>query len=288
MKLNQDILNRSHYWLSQHPERRAEQAQAAFAARLADIRSTLEGWNADCGGEFDRIASILCSAWNDYYSRLGRCASTFITGGSNFNHRRNEKANRSADTQHDRCLELQEKLLKRAKRRLAPHLSPIMSGDADAIERLETKLKSLKEFQELMKAANKVCRSTRLDTDSKKAQLNLMGIDDTYRLLNPTYSYERVGFQPWKISNNNANIKRIEGRLAQLRRAKAAPVQTAEREGLRIEDCPADNRLRLFFDGKPSEAIRSTLKSNGFRWTPSLGCWQAYRNDKAFNAVKGL
>lgn len=30
----------------------------------------------------------------------------------------------------------------------------------------------------------------------------------------------------------------------------------------------------IVFDGKPDEAIRSTLKSNGFRWAPSQGAWQ--------------
>jgi hypothetical protein len=287
MKLNQDILNRSHAWLSHNPERRAEQAQEGFAARLESVREQLASWNPDCVAEYERIATILCSAWNAYYSRLGNCASTFITGGSNFNHRRNEKANNSAENAYNKALELEAKLLKRAKRRLAPHLSPIMAGDADAVERLEQKLESLKSFQELMKAANKVCK-LKIDDAAKAVKLSLLGITDTRSVLVPCASYYRQGFQSFELTNNNARIKHIEGRLAQLRRAKSAPIQTAEREGLRIEDCPADNRLRLFFDGKPSEAIRSTLKSNGFRWTPSLGCWQAYRNDKAFNCVKGL
>ena len=33
-------------------------------------------------------------------------------------------------------------------------------------------------------------------------------------------------------------------------------------------------RIQIVFDGKPNEAIRNTLKANGFRWAPSQGAWQ--------------
>ncbi len=31
--------------------------------------------------------------------------------------------------------------------------------------------------------------------------------------------------------------------------------------------------VRLTFSGKPSAAVRSTLKANGFQWSPGAGCW---------------
>jgi hypothetical protein len=55
--------------------------------------------------------------------------------------------------------------------------------------------------------------------------------------------------------------------------------------GVRVEDAPADNRIRLYFPDKPDEVTRSALKARGFRWTPSLGCWQAYRNPSAMAHV---
>ena len=46
-----------------------------------------------------------------------------------------------------------------------------------------------------------------------------------------------------------------------------------------------DNRLRLYFDEKPSEEQRSKLKCNGFKWAPSVGAWQRQLNDNAIHAA---
>ncbi|MDD3222726.1 MAG: hypothetical protein EOM34_07125 [Clostridia bacterium] len=45
-------------------------------------------------------------------------------------------------------------------------------------------------------------------------------------------------------------------------------------------------RLQLLFDGKPSEEIRTILKSNGFRWSPSQKAWQRLLNDNALYSLK--
>lgn len=34
----------------------------------------------------------------------------------------------------------------------------------------------------------------------------------------------------------------------------------------------SENRIQLFFDGKPDEATRKELKRNGFRWSGYNGC----------------
>ena len=97
-------------------------------------------------------------------------------------------------------------------------------------------------------------------------------------LLKPDFC-GRIGFADYEIKNNNANIRRLKGRLAAISTAKATPETVTEgANGIRVEDCPADNRVRIYFPGKPDAATRGGLKAHGFRWTPSLECWQAYRN----------
>ena len=55
--------------------------------------------------------------------------------------------------------------------------------------------------------------------------------------------------------------------------------------GGRAEADKEDNRLRLYFDEKPSEEQRSKLKCNGFKWAPSVGAWQRQLNDNAIYAA---
>ena len=99
-------------------------------------------------------------------------------------------------------------------------------------------------------------------------------------LLQPDFC-GRIGFPDYELTNNNANIRRMRERLAGIERAQATPETVREGKEARLEDCPAENRVRLFFPGKPGLELRVKLKANGFRWAPSLGCWQSYRNPRS-------
>jgi hypothetical protein len=96
---------------------------------------------------------------------------------------------------------------------------------------------------------------------------------------------------PFDLANSAARVKAAKERLAELeeietrRRAAleassdqgddASIAEVLERgEGWRIERDDVDVRVRIFFDGKPSEAVRAVVKRYGFRWAPSVGAWQ--------------
>lgn len=103
----------------------------------------------------------------------------------------------------------------------------------------------------------------------------------------PTPDYAgRIGIPPWKMTNNNANLRRLKQRLESISKNQSTETTKAEGANARFEDCPADNRVRLFFPGKPSEEIRKDLKSSGFRWSPTIGAWQAYRKDWTIEKAK--
>lgn len=149
----------------------------------------------------------------------------------------------------------------------------IFSDDPQAVEKLEEKLARLQKRHEMMKAANKLARKG--DRDGLAA----MGFAESNitKLLEPDWS-GHPGFPSYGITNNGANIRSIQKRIAGLERH--AQDETSERivGEVRLVDSVEDNRIQAHFPGKPIEAVRSALKSNGFRWTPSLGCWQAYRS----------
>ena len=87
------------------------------------------------------------------------------------------------------------------------------------------------------------------------------------------------------LSNNNAEIRRIRGRIEQVRQHEDTHFAGWEFDGGRVEANKADNRLQVFFDGKPDEAARDELKANGFRWAPSVGAWQRQLNKNAYYAA---
>ena len=160
----------------------------------------------------------------------------------------------------------------------------IYSDDPEAIQKLKQRLSDLEEHQAWMKAVNKLCRSKKL-TDEQIAE----HLEDEYGLsasgilglLNPQYSYQKRGFQTWQLSNNNANIRRIKERIAQLEKAESE--ETCERMmgEVKLVDSVEHNRLQIFFPDKPSAEVRTRLKQQGFRWSRQQGCWQRHRSNTA-------
>lgn len=165
-----------------------------------------------------------------------------------------------------------------------------MSGDADAVERLKEEIQKAETKQEHMKAVNAAIRKhAKAGAVSQLAALMNIGISEAHAtlLLKPN-CFGDLGFEPFELTNNNANIRRMKARLAAVEKAHSTPITEQEGTKARIEDCPAENRVRLFYPGKPDADTRSTLKSAGFRWTPSLGCWQAYRNERTLPMARHL
>lgn len=143
----------------------------------------------------------------------------------------------------------------------------ISSDDPDAIKKLKKEVEHLKDKQERMKAANRAIRMK--DTAKGDAKLAEMGYttEDIATLRTPKYG--RVGFPAWQISNNGANIRRIEGRIKELEERSAREPEhiVTDLYELKVED----NRVQFIFDGKPDEDVRSILKYHAFKWSPSRG-----------------
>ena len=80
-------------------------------------------------------------------------------------------------------------------------------------------------------------------------------------------------------------MRRLRQRIEEVSRTQSTEYVGWDFPGGRAEADKEDNRLRLYFDEKPSEEQRSTLKCNGFKWAPSVGAWQRQLNDNAIHAA---
>ena len=292
-----DLARRAHYGTSHTPEDRGDQERAGYAAQLvADWNDLGKLANTDekqaiLAAEFGRYRLGYATKYRSLLEAKGRCYSTMITGRSGFNTRRAQKANRTADNRSDELTEYRERALRAIRRKLQPEKAPIMQGDADAAVRLRAKISKMEISQALMKDINGVIRKHK--KAGKEAQLVAviaLGSSESqaYKLLEPDFA-GRIGFPAYALTNNNAEIRRLKGRLVVVERNQAAEsVEIEGDNGIRFEDCPADNRVRLFFPGKPELEVRKDLKSHGFRWAPSLGAWSAYRKQWTVDFAKRI
>lgn len=168
----------------------------------------------------------------------------------------------------------------------------IQASDSDAVEQYRQKLARLTAKRDMMKATNAAWRQFTKTKDP--APLHALGLDNgtitqMSERMATAYSWEKQPHPGWSLTNLGARIRDIEKKIERLQRDKATPEKVVESAaGVRLEDCPEDNRLRLFFPGKPDQATRTRLKGSGFRWAPSLGCWQAYRNTRAHLLAQSL
>lgn len=277
------------------PERRGESVRSDYERTMQAAYETLRK-HAEKGGTLDILETEFARYKSGYRARTeawlrshSRCISAMITGPSNFPVRRQQKRN---DVEHKRLgelIEFGERGLNAAIRNLRPDLRPIMAGDANAIERLEEKLVELRTRQDRMKKINAAHKAFKKDAKTLEDADLSQQEKDLIRRYVPAYSWEPHPFAPFELTNNNATIRTAEKRLAALQVAKATPEKNIEcASGLRVEDCPADNRVRLFFPGKPDADVRGKLKSNGFRWSPTIGAWQAYRNSRAMELAQAF
>lgn len=161
----------------------------------------------------------------------------------------------------------------------------IKSTDVNATEKLEAKIAKLKNLQERMRNANKAIRLK--DVEKGNAQLKEQGFTEQQikDLRTPDFC-GRLGFPSYALQNNNANIRRLEERLAEIRRTRNTDTEALERQTDLYRFFVDDNRCQFEFDGKPEENVRSLLKSNGFKWSHTRSTWVRQFNDNGMRASR--
>lgn len=157
-----------------------------------------------------------------------------------------ERAHRRAIDKADRAMRQAVELSRAAEQASGSRAGyAISADDPDAIEALQAKLERLQEKRERIKADNRARRGT-----------------------HPAFVLQNLG----------ANIRRVKARIEELSRAAERASEpeavTMQGEGYRVEECPADNRIRIHFESKPDAQTRALVKRWGFRWSPRNQAWQ--------------
>lgn len=207
--------------------------------------------------------------WREWLAALSRCYSVLVTGPARFNNRRHEKMNDYERAARQRLEEWREKVVKRINRQER------LTGWQE-VERLQSKLDTLIELHEKMKAANKIVRSKKMSEAEQIDELVALGLNEqqAIEILKPKERWQSVGFATYQLQNNLAKIKATQ---AAIERHKAmAEVEDKEItfNGGRVVVCNSEERMRFYFDEIPSADVRNLMKRNAFKWSPKNGAWQ--------------
>lgn len=168
---------------------------------------------------------------------------------------------------------LQDKAKHYEQKAAAVGTGGISSDDPEAVQKLKAELANLNASQERMKAANKAIRAGKTDAE-KIANLLNIGFSEAVALeaIKPDFC-GRVGFPSYALSNNNANMRRIEQRIKDLEARQQAAAVEVEGVGYTYKEDPEENRVMFIFDGKPAADVRDVLKRHAFKWSPSRNAW---------------
>ena len=163
------------------------------------------------------------------------------------------------------------------------HNNAISAGDPQELEKLNDKLDTCVKQQEFMKTVNAywrksgTCRGCPNVSDELAAKLDAK--------IERAYSWEKQPFSSYELSGNNAEMKRLQNRIAEIAHNREVGFAGWKFEGGEAVVNTELNRLQLIFDERPTAEQCAVLKHKGFHWSPREGAWQRQLNDNAIYAL---
>ena len=230
----------------------------------------------------DTYARKLAENMNQGKQIAARVPSWLVAGGGNANVSKKQKQMQAERANMEEWRHIQG-LLDKIR---STGMGGISADDPAAVEKLQKKLDSLERSQLIMKEVNAYYR--------KHGTLDgcaLLSPDQIERLKSDMAASWRSSpkpFESYQLTNNNAEIRRVKARIEELSKRAEQTFSGWEFDGGHVEMNREDNRLQVFFDGKPDADTRAELKSSGFRWAPSVGAWQRQLTDNAIRAADRL
>jgi hypothetical protein len=282
----------AYQWSSMDPDKRGAQVRAEY---VSVITSFYTGLIAAAKNEQEReyleAAAVRYRAGYlekhaDWLRARSRCASSMVTGGSNFNVIRNEKAN---DSEYKKSLEFSEwqeraqaaifKGLREMRVQAAGGPLQILRNEIESAERLSAWYKEIRaQFRKESDPQKRI--------EILKTVTGLAG-KDLADFVSRNY-IDADGLPAFRMTNNNARIKAAKERMARLEKTESTPTSEKAFEGGRVVDNAEADRIQVFFNERPGPELYGKLKGRGFRWSPTAGAWQRYRTQDTRWAVEAI
>lgn len=300
INIDQDIpfenARRAYTNTSFSPEKRAKSVIESYAQTIQYIADTISKHAVDdkqkaiAQETFDTIREKYKAKTLNMLFKQSRCISVMITGGSNFPVRRAEKANIAERKASDEWLEFHQSLESYAIKLLQKCYTTTEKQDSH-LDNYRADLKKAEDLQEQMKLINKLHKAY-----LKNNNVDLSALpeaqQEVVRTYTPEYNWIPHPIAPYQLSNNLANIKRMQAQLKMLEskqksRDEQGTVEKAYYKLTTIRNFEED-RYQLKFEDMPTITIRTLLKSNGFKWSPKNQTWQRQLTNNAIGAFRRM
>lgn len=263
---------RAYSGISFDPERRAESIVKDYEEELnEDLKNMPDS-------EKERYIENYKKYLFAWLSAMSRCYSSMIAGPANFPVRRIEKLNRYEHNRSEEFTEWRKKALNAIAKKIEESKPIEQKTD-------EQFLQFKKQVDRLFEGWGVVNFKGRLETVAKSGNtelvvkvldyLKFMQVEKNKVLATPKNSI-------WSLAD-----------VAEKNRELSIDKETAEKKeyqinGVSVVENIQEDRIQLFFDGKPESEMIQNLKRNAFKWSPSRGCWQRQLTRNAIYATANL
>ena len=290
--IDRALAYRAHSGTSFTPDVRRDQEIEAFTADLTAIYNNLlkiaktESDIDIIDVEMVKFQKRYAEKYTAKLSARASCMSTMIAGPANFPTRRNEKATNAYEKRFDEMMTWRGRAVNAISKKVKDNQ---IAEAGSEIEVMKAKIASAEKMHAIMKQGNKIIWSKKLSDDEKIVKLAEIGIsEDAAREVMKSDYMGMTGFAGWQLSNNNANIKRMKARVAEMQAREDTPTSDIEFDGGTIIDNCEDDRVQILFDEKPDDEMRAKLRDSGWHWKRSIEAWQRKRTAAAMASAKQI
>ena len=282
------------------PERRAKSEQAEFKRIVAETRSELEEFAVTeeqkeiLDAEMERFEKGLYDKTNALLDAKSRTASSMITGGGNFPVERNRKRMATVDNRRNDYLNFIEKATNGIKKKIIKATPKEVIEDQQAERAMKIAKAIILNVHEI-KYGDMRGYSKALITKSTRGRLETIAKNGGTKAVEAALEHIKENQDPKnKVFAANNGIWKMIDRYKEIESKKQAAAssgpQVVERyDGAIIEKHFQDDRVRIFFDEKPNEAIRKDLKGSGWRFSPRANnAWQRKITNNAIYSAQSI
>ena len=89
-----------------------------------------------------------------------------------------------------------------------------------------------------------------------------------------------------KVALSTKPVKTAETSQIEAELLEHPKVSARAMSGIKVEESIDDNRIGIYFDTKPTAQIRTILKQNGFKYSPTNTAWQRILNQQGKSATQ--